>query len=97
MTLSFNITYKGKQHPAIIQLPSYTGPIPQLDSIVDFQGSERQVLEALRLPHGFWRVSQVVHDIEGGAMTLVTVSLEIRSAKRERDTSGRGTMSAATI
>jgi hypothetical protein len=97
MILTFNIAHKGKLCGNALELADYDGPIPQSGSLVSFSGSEREILELAKLPHGIWRISQVAYELESGATTRVTITLELRSEKRKRDTAARADASDPTI
>lgn len=95
MELAYLFDHGTKSHEAIPPQPNYTGPIPAQDNIVMFGGKEASLLEQHGLPAMVWRVSQACFEIIDGETSRVTLTLELRNKKAEREAMASGALTDA--
>jgi len=87
MDLHFQFEHNDKVLSPVPPMQNYTGPVPVQDNILLFDGHEADALNSVNFPNCVWRVRQVAFDFADGSCPRVTVTLELRNKKAERESS----------
>lgn len=85
MELAYLFEHNNKVVKPLPVVEKFVGPYPTQDNIILFEGEEADALKKADLPNAVWRVRQLAFDISGGAVTRITLALEFRNKKAERE------------
>ena len=85
MELAYLFEHNNKVVKPLPVVKEFIGLCPSQDNIILFGGEEANALKKADLPNAVWRVRQLAFDISDGAVIRITLALELRNKKAERE------------